>query len=188
MASTKITASLLEDMVKNLETECGLLDKLDDLENRSRRNNICFDAIPESDKETWAQTEEKIKEVISSKLKIKTKGIVIERAHRIGKKKRADKPRTAIARFLNHKDKQAILVDKKNLKGTGFVREDYSDLVMAKAPRTDTQAQCEARDHGHIRTTADHPIQDRDAERNEGASQNEQSSNDGNPRLHPSKK
>ncbi|KXJ09267.1 hypothetical protein AC249_AIPGENE26535 [Exaiptasia diaphana] len=64
--------------VKNLQ------DKVDDLENRSRRNNLCFDGIEESVGESWSQTEEKVKQVMSNKLDIsEAEEVVIERAHRV---------------------------------------------------------------------------------------------------------
>ena len=43
-----------------------LLAKADDLENRSRRNNLCFEGIPELryGNESWEKSEEKVKELI----------------------------------------------------------------------------------------------------------------------------
>ena len=43
-------------------------NKTDDLENRSRRNNLCFDGVPENDNESWQHSEDKLKEIISTKL------------------------------------------------------------------------------------------------------------------------
>lgn len=45
-------------------------NKADDLENRSRRNNLRFDGIPENMNETWQDTEDKLKEILSSKLEL----------------------------------------------------------------------------------------------------------------------
>ena len=90
-------------------------NKLDDLKNRSRRNNLCFDGIPESPNETWQESESK------------------ERAHRVGRPRSDSKPRKIVARFLNYKDRETVFKAKKKLHGTNmFVNEDYSDRVIKK--------------------------------------------------------
>lgn len=109
--------------------------KVDDLENRSRRNNLCFDGIPEDQNETWIATEHKIKQVLTDYLDMKTEDFSIERAHRVGKvKSQADyKPRTVIAKFLSYKTREQILNKKKLLKGKNiFIREDFSDKIQEK--------------------------------------------------------
>ena len=60
-------------------------NKTDDLENRSRRNNLCFHGIPESDGESWQTSEDKLKEIISTKLDIETNNYTMERVHRVGR-------------------------------------------------------------------------------------------------------
>ena len=109
--------------------------KVDDLENRSRRNNLCFDGIPEDKNETWMTTEHKIKQVLTDHLDVKTEDFSIERAHRVGKvKSQADyKPRTVIAKFLSYKTREQVLNKKKLLKGKNiFIREDFSDKIQEK--------------------------------------------------------
>ena len=46
----------------------SLLAKADDLENRSRRNNLCFEGITELHygNESWEKSEEKVKELIDN--------------------------------------------------------------------------------------------------------------------------
>ena len=63
-----------------------LKDKLRDLEDRSRRNNLRFDGITESLHETWDVCEEKIKDVVKNNLGLTD--IQIERAHRTAATKR----------------------------------------------------------------------------------------------------
>ena len=58
-----ITSDLRVKEVKVQIEDLG--NKLDDLENRSRRNNLCFEGIPESPNETWQESESKIKHLIS---------------------------------------------------------------------------------------------------------------------------
>ena len=111
-----------------------LEDKVDDLENRSRRNNLCFEGIAESVGENWQQTENKVKELISTYMPEVGDDVVIERAHRVGKTRPSEaKPRKIVARFFNYKDRESILKAKKKLHGTNiFINEDYSDRVMKK--------------------------------------------------------
>ena len=110
----------------------GLETKLDYVDNQSRRNNVIFDNIPEaSTKETWDETEISVKKIIVTNMGLKD-AMPIERAHRIGKK-RPDKPRPVVVKFLNHKDRQKVLSCGKNLKGSNvFVRDDVSERMMAK--------------------------------------------------------
>ena len=118
----------LKSEIKELE------DKVDDLENRSRRNNLCFEGISESAGENWQQTENKLKELISTYMPEVRDDVVIERAHGVGKTRPSEaKPRKIVARFFNYKDRETILKAKKNLHGTNiFINEDYSDRVMKK--------------------------------------------------------
>ena len=110
-----------------------LLDKTDDLENRSRRNNLCFEGIPEQGiNETWGQSESEVEQLISDKLELNAADVTIERAHRVGPKKQ-DKPRPIITNFLHFKDREKVLKASRKLKGTNqFIREGYSDRVAAR--------------------------------------------------------
>ena len=55
-----------------------LLDKIENLENRSRQNNLCFEGIPEQEtNETWDQSELKFKQLISDKLELNAAGVPI---------------------------------------------------------------------------------------------------------------
>ena len=81
--------------------------KLNDLEDRSRRNNLKFEGVAEGPNENWEQSTEKILKIISDKLQI-SEPVEIERAHRIGKPS-ADRSRPIIARFLRHQDREKIL-------------------------------------------------------------------------------
>ena len=106
-------------------------NKLDDLENRSRRNNLCFVGIPESPKETWQESESKIKHQISSHMPEVGTDFVIQRVHRVGRPLSDSKPRKIVARILNYKHREAVFKAKKKLHGTNmFVNEDYFDRVI----------------------------------------------------------
>ena len=112
-------------------------DKLNDLENRSRRNNLRIDGIIEEENESWSQTEKKLQEIINDQLQLE-RDIEIERAHRSGKTVIdgvANKRRTIIAKFLNFKDKQEVLSEYKARKlwtKDIFINEDFSEDTMEK--------------------------------------------------------
>ena len=116
-----------------------IVDKINDLENRSRRNNLRFNGVIESGDESWEETERKIRSVIEDKLDIKLGKNDIERAHRIGDLKYAqekNRPRTAIAKFNNYKLREDIFKQAaiKELGSTSkiYINEDYSESTMKK--------------------------------------------------------
>ena len=62
-----------------------LKDKLRDLEDRSRRDNLRFDEVKEYENKSWNDTEEILKDFLFEHLGLRN--IKIERAHRTGEKK-----------------------------------------------------------------------------------------------------
>ena len=91
-------------------------NKVNDLENRPRRNNICLDGIDKNEKEMWDETERKLQKVIKEDLEIEG-SVIIERAHRTGDVRKAidnKRPRTIVAKLL--KDKTLILQKAKEKK------------------------------------------------------------------------
>ena len=110
-----------------------LRDKVRELEDRSRRNNIRIEGLKESENETWETTTRKVEDIITNRLGIKQK-VIIERSHRGGKKqmdKFTGKPRTIFAKILDYRDKELIMQNAKKLKGSGiFINEDYSKETM----------------------------------------------------------
>ncbi|XP_078666011.1 uncharacterized protein LOC144908349 [Branchiostoma floridae x Branchiostoma belcheri] len=156
ISDTKETSDKNADKLKQLEqnimtynTEVTeMANKLDYIENQSRRNNLIFDGIKDDRKETWEQSETKVKEVLRNKLRLNTDNIEIERAHRNGKP--GDRPRPIVVKLLRYKDKQNILRQAKMLKGTQiFINEDFSDKIRQK--RKDLQpALRAARERGQV--------------------------------------
>ena len=108
--SLEFTQALLNDeitIVKNdisqikadiREMEDDLLDlydvpnKLVEMEDRSRRNNLRFDGLVDNPKETWEEYERKVQEVIFNHLEIEH-DVEIERWHHMGKRKKIDHAR-----------------------------------------------------------------------------------------------
>ena len=74
-----------------------LESQVDYLENQSRRNNLRFEGIAENQRESWSETESKIREVLKTKMKFDDSKIEIERAHRTGPKEASNsRPRSIV--------------------------------------------------------------------------------------------
>lgn len=138
----KLHAEKLSQNSKDLSNDVNVLNsklntvnvKVDYLENQSRRKNLVFEGIPESGHEKWSDSEEKIRKILSEKLKLDQKHIELERVHRSGKPPaRDEKPRPIVARFLRFKDRNIVLEKAKCLKGSNiYINEDYSETVRQK--------------------------------------------------------
>ena len=90
-----------------------LREKMRDLEERSRRNNLRVDGLKEIDNEIWEKSEEILQQIIRDVLELEA--INIERAHRVGNKSNErNAPRTTVSKFSNYKNKQGILSVQKN--------------------------------------------------------------------------
>lgn len=123
-------------------------NKLDYLENQSRRNNIIFDGIPETKQETWKVSEEKVLSVLKTNMGF-TDDPPIERAHRVGSAN-PRKTRPIVVKFLNFKDRDTVLRNGKKLRGTSvYVRDDLSEKVLARR-RSQMDLLKEARQEGKI--------------------------------------
>lgn len=109
-----------------------LLKRIDDLENRSRRNNVIVNGIEEDDNETWDNSERKFRQMLVNNLQMENddaSAVQIERVHRIGKAARG-KTRPIIACLLSYKDKEYILKQARWCKPEGvFISEDFSKSV-----------------------------------------------------------
>lgn len=120
--------SELEQTVAHLrEIVSKLGRKNDDLENRSRRNNLVIYGLAENSGETSDELLETVTELISSKLEVKCSDI--ERCHRLGVRK-SNNPRPVIIKLLDFRTKVAILSNASKLKSTKiFINEDFSVRV-----------------------------------------------------------
>ncbi|KAH8019606.1 hypothetical protein HPB51_020305 [Rhipicephalus microplus] len=58
--------------------------RLDDLEDRSRRENVLFFGISDSPNETWAQSEGHVRDLLSRHLDMHISDSEVSRAHRLG--------------------------------------------------------------------------------------------------------
>nr|XP_047139076.1 uncharacterized protein LOC124814991 [Hydra vulgaris] len=113
-----VTLVEIKKMIKYLFT-----NKLREIEDRSRRNNLRVEGVKEDDKESWLESEIKVKKIFDEYLGIKD--VKIERAHRAVKED-IKKHRTIVVKLLDFKDKEAILRNSSKLKGKNiFINEDF---------------------------------------------------------------
>ena len=101
----------MEEDIKLIEQKHQQLEeKISELEDRSRRNNLRFSGFTEkaAGAETREESENLIRDFIEENLEMESKDITTERAHRTGSKI-DDKKRPIIVKFLNYKDKDAVL-------------------------------------------------------------------------------
>lgn len=110
--------------------------KAEYLENQSRRNNLRINGIEETEGETWAEAEEKVKQAIKNKLDI---DVEIERAHRVERRKNKqrkendNKPRTIVCKLRDWKQRETILRKARKEKPEGlFVSEDLALATLRK--------------------------------------------------------
>ena len=97
----------LTTQVTELEISTNSLnEKHEQLESQSRRQNLILYDIKESDKETWEQSEQKVRDYIRDDLQLDDTDIIIERAHRLNGK---NKPRPLIVKFSFFKDNEIVL-------------------------------------------------------------------------------
>lgn len=120
---------VIDSELTSLKTTVNnLAQKLDNIENRGRRNNLLIFGFRESPDELPSTLLESIKKTIfQAKLGIDINGI--ERCHRLGIPKNG-KVRPVILKLLDFHEKIAILKNCKKLKGSGLsIGEDYLTRV-----------------------------------------------------------
>lgn len=113
------------------------IEKLDYIENQSRRLNLRFEGIVESPRVDWNGTERKVTSFITEKLNLPHPSI--ERAHRIGKfistsySNTNPKPRTVVVKFTSYNEKEAVLAAACTLRDSRIIAyQDYSQRVQEK--------------------------------------------------------
>lgn len=115
----------------------SVMDKVDNLENRSRRNNVRFLGIPEGTEKEYGGAENFIEKFVKEKLEVEISSSSIQRAHRISVGKNANHPRPIVAHFWNYKEKENVIKagpkQRPQVNGRDvFVNHDYSSTVMQK--------------------------------------------------------
>lgn len=118
----KLKRALKVSSEKNQE----LSERLTSNEEYSRRENLIFDGVSQSNGENCAL---KIKKILSEKMGVlDTENIKFQRIHRMPFKVT---PQPIIVRFLMYSDRDRVWNQRKELKGSNiFIREDYSNEVV----------------------------------------------------------
>ncbi len=117
----------------NLEDENAVLkQRISQLEDQNRRNNLIVGGLPETAGESWEATEEKVRDALVSDLHM-DKDVVtrlsIDRAQRLGK--RGSGNRVIKVTFINSKDKMVVLRKAREVKpDKPYIREDFSPSVL----------------------------------------------------------
>ncbi|XP_049523120.1 uncharacterized protein LOC125945415 [Dermacentor silvarum] len=112
------------------ETVDSLLLKIDDLENRSRRNNLIIFGVKEAKGVRIPSLERTVSKDILEDL-LKLPNVDIERIHRIGRPTE-NKCRPVILKLLDGRDKFRILKNCGKLRDTEFsISEDFSPRVQS---------------------------------------------------------
>lgn len=135
-------AKLLRRVVTLEEDNAYLKMKVEDLDNRSRRSNLCFVNIPEKSKTTdmVAIVSQKLIPTIFGKENFPT-ALMVERAHRTSTsyaKSSTGRSRPILVKFANDQDKEKILrlaKEKESLSFGGvpvFIYPDFSPQTVKK--------------------------------------------------------
>lgn len=127
--TTDIRKELTEarEVIKSVqEDNASLQSRLDDFEDRSRRENLIFHGVTgDSRSETWEQTGSKIIEILSRSVDPQITSESIDRAHRLGYFS-DDRCRPVIVKFASYKLKDKVLSLRSTLKNAGTtVNEDF---------------------------------------------------------------
>ena len=149
--SLEFTQNNLEEKVDNVEKRMEKLDsdiqeiyeylidpkyvrdKLTELEDRSRRNNIRIDGIKETKGKTWNDCEEKVQDMFAQKLGLD--GIEIDCAHRVKRNNRdsnTNRLRTIVVKLLQFKDKTKVFQNANKLKGQNIFINNKATLDLRK--------------------------------------------------------
>lgn len=125
----------VNNRITNLEKEntelkkqlLKLEDRVDQIENQSRRNNIIIYGVQEKQSENWEETENIVKDIFNKYFKLKIQN-EIERAHRLGNNRNGKRP--IIVKFNNFKTKDYVIKNSRELQGSKIaIAEDFSQRV-----------------------------------------------------------
>lgn len=118
--------SSLEDQNQSLRHQVQeLSSRINSLENYSRRSNLVFDGIEETENESPAALLGKVHNVLKSMNVSNSSAIRFERVHRLRSTK-SQGPRPVIIRFTYYTDRAKVWANRRNLHGkTIYLREDF---------------------------------------------------------------
>ena len=117
---------LIEDSNDGATTE--IRERVRELEDYSRRNNLILDGIPERSGETNENLQVAVVNIFKEKMNVNAN---VEIAHRLGRSGNPNhnpsRPRQVIVKMRNFSDRQACIRSASKLKGTNiYINEDLS--------------------------------------------------------------
>ena len=122
-------------------------DRLDYLDDQSRRNNLRFSGVPELPGENWEQSQHKIAKLLQDKMNMKN--TEFDRVHRVGRFSN-DRPRDIVAKFSKFPERDDVYRNRRKLMGTNiFINEDLCPATM-EIRREQMDKLREARSNGRI--------------------------------------
>ncbi|KAH9382493.1 hypothetical protein HPB48_010921 [Haemaphysalis longicornis] len=118
--SWKLDTDETRQVLQRMEKENATLKaRLDDAEDRSRRDNLVFYGITDSKSETWQDSEKKIIALAAEKLQFDIPTGTITRAHRIGRFA-PGRNRPIIVKFSAIKIKELVFAKRSSLDDSDF--------------------------------------------------------------------
>ena len=128
--------SLIQRLDK-LEKENNMLETkltkavalIDDRQQYSRRNCLLFYSVKEESSEN---TDNKVTEICAEKLRLEVDKSMIDRSHRIGPKKKDQKPRQIMVKFCSYRDRSKVFYNKKMLKGSSSSSGVRSSTILGR--------------------------------------------------------
>ena len=103
----EVIKSLSEENVSLRKTIDELTKDLDSMKGQMRRDNLIFHGIGQDRKESWDDTESKVKRFITHKLDVPSDDMKFERVHRLTNA--TSVPQPIIAKFSHFKDRDQVL-------------------------------------------------------------------------------
>ena len=115
-----VTDSLVLDRDRLSKSVEMLEDKVDELEQYSRRTCLLIHGVEEKAKEDVEKT---VMSILETKLEAGVTVNEVTRTHRLGRKRdeQSKKPRPIIVKFLSYRQRKKVFNNKKKLKGQGIV-------------------------------------------------------------------
>ncbi|XP_070581495.1 uncharacterized protein [Ptychodera flava] len=104
----------------------GLSRELDDMKGRMKRDNLIFFNVDQASNETWEESENKVKAVISEQLGLNGEHFEFDRVHRLTNAK--SHPQPIIAKFARYKQRDLVLQRARSALKNSTLRisEDFS--------------------------------------------------------------
>ncbi|ROT85564.1 hypothetical protein C7M84_011688 [Penaeus vannamei] len=128
-------AELIKENEQIKKENNEMKERIDYLDDYSRRNNLRISGLPEDKNETWEKSQSKAAAFLQRHFQLTPE---FERVHRVGTLTRNAAPRDIVVRFTRYTDRDAVFQDRRKLANTRtgvYINEDLcrNSLEMRKA-------------------------------------------------------